>query len=127
MEVYIDASPLLREGQEPGTLCTILIKGEGLQLSVAEAPKSRNELEAKYFALERALEGLPPRPTGGIQVYTDCWMLVNQLQGRYDVKDPDFLTHKERVEGLLRQLGGGQVHYIPKSENPAHEARIRPG
>ncbi len=127
MDVYIDATPILREDGVMGTLCVYLLKGEDIQVLVEVAPQARNELEAKYFVLERALESIPEdsSPEAGVRVFTDCWMLLNQLQGQYDVKDPDFLQHKARVEELLGRHVKAELHYIPKAENPAHEALVR--
>lgn len=130
MKLYIDASPIQKEDRQTGTLCTLLIKDGDVQLLTKEAPPSRNELEAKYFALEKGLGALESRGFQGreLTVFTDCWMIVNQLQGRYDVKDPVFIRHKRLVEDLMTKLGSVQVRYIPKKENLAHttlEDRLR--
>lgn len=127
MEVYIDASSLEKEDGDVATLCLFFAAGEAPQTAVREAPRSRNELEAKYFALEEALESLAVRasPPPELRVFTDCWMLINQLQERYDVKDPGFLRHKRRVEDLLARFASAEVLYVPKAENPATVALVR--
>ncbi len=126
MEVYIDALPILREDEGRATLCVFLLKDDDIRVVAVEAPQAKSELEAKYFALEKALESIHGgRPPEAMKVYTDCWMLLNQLQGRYEVKDPDFLRHKARVEELLGRHASAELHYIPKAENPAHEALVR--
>ncbi|MFQ5838834.1 MAG: reverse transcriptase-like protein [Thermoplasmata archaeon] len=124
MELYIDASSLPTERGPPTTLCVLLLKDRDTQVLTEEAPPSRNELEAKYFALEKGLKTLASRGTkvSHIRVYTDCWMLVNQLEGKYEVKDPGFRHHKRLVEDLMAKLGSVEIRYIPKNENLAHVA-----
>ncbi len=129
MDLYIDATPILRENHEIGTLCVFLLKGADVRVLAEEAPQAKNELEAKYFALERALESVPEDSAAeaGVRVFTDCWMLLNQLQGQYEVKDPEFLQHKARVEELLRRYAKAELHYVPQADNPAHEALVQHG
>ncbi len=127
MEVYIDASSLEKEDGDVATLCLFFASGEEPRTTVHEAPRSRNELEAKYFALEGALESLVEEGAtpGPLRIFTDCWMLINQLEERYDVKDPGFLEHKRRVEDLLSRFTSAEVLYVPKAENPAHLALVQ--
>ncbi len=54
-------------------------------------------------------------------------MLLNQLQGQYEVKDPEFLEHKARVESLLGRHARTELHYVPKADNLAHEALLKHG
>jgi ribonuclease HI len=124
LELYIDASPYVKKDRSEVTKCTLCIRTPDLEVIVREAPPARNELEAKYFALEAGLKAVESRgiPPEGLTVYTDCWMLVNQLQGKYEVKDAGFLRHKRLVEDLGTRLGGLNIRYVPKQENLAHRA-----
>ncbi len=124
VDLYIDACPVEQENHLGGTLCLILIRAQHEQTLMEIAPPSRNELEAKYFALERGLEALMSLAPGdeNLRIFTDCWMLVNQLEGKYDVKDPGFQQHKSLVEELRAKLGRVEVRYVPKRENLAHAA-----
>lgn len=87
---------------------------------------------AEYEALVQALEWLIAQKASGLfstpQKVTfklDSQLVVEQLNGRYAVKQPHIQTYVHRVRALLTSLGfPAEFQYIPRKENAAADALV---
>ncbi len=72
---------------------------------------------AEYQALLEALKYCLKKGWGPVEVYADSQLLIRQLQGVYKVKHPALQPLHQEVSSLLKALGCGGLHHIPREQN----------
>lgn len=77
---------------------------------------------AEYTAAIRALEEALKIGGGGakdteVEVRSDSLLLVNQLNGKYRVKQPHLLALKHKVMGLKAKFKAVKFVHVPREEN----------
>ncbi len=86
--------------------------------------------EAEYRALLKALAIIdskwpnpnrekPSQTRGPIKIYSDSKLMVNQVNGAYEVKDAKLLDLWREASELKRRIGTVSVEWIPREENYA--------
>ncbi len=86
--------------------------------------------EAEYHALLKALsiieskwltrdKGRLPQTTAPFRVYSDSKLMVNQVNGDYEVKDAKLRDLWREVNKLRQRIGSISVEWIPREENYA--------
>jgi ribonuclease HI len=82
------------------------------------SPEASNNV-AEYVALTKALEKV--RSLGlqdsEIEVRSDSELLVNQIQGTYDVKAPRLMPYHKKLKDLLTQFKNIRFRWIRREEN----------
>lgn len=77
--------------------------------------------EAEYLAVKHALQILinkfSPMIPMEIEIRADSTLVVNQLAGKFKIKNPRLKILIEEIKQLERQLGKITYHYIPRAEN----------
>lgn len=75
--------------------------------------------QAEYQAVTDALSwiylNLPP--TISIKMFLDSKLVVEQVSGRYKIKDPILSLHYQSVARLLNAIRHTTVTYIPRAQN----------
>ncbi|MCF7935428.1 MAG: ribonuclease HI family protein [Synergistales bacterium] len=78
--------------------------------------------EAEYAAVLLLLEELQRRGAeGGITLYGDSRLVVNQLQGTWKVREPRLQPLHARARDLLRHTGA-RVAWVPRKDNSRADA-----
>lgn len=79
--------------------------------------------QAEYRAVIAALNEIPrldrnPLVKPEIQVFLDSQLIVEQMNGRYKIKNENLKPLYWQIRDLIMQLGGGVVfEYIPREKN----------
>ena len=94
-------------------------------LSEKIGDKTNNE--AEYEALLKALSIISSkwvdrksglrRDVGPVRICSDSELLVKQLKGEYEVKDPKLRRLWERAGDMMKAMGPVVLQWIPREEN----------
>ncbi len=90
----------------------------------------RTNNEAEYYALLKALSiiyskwaepnhGTIPRSFGPVKIYSDSELIVKQVNGEYEVRDPKLLDLWRKAMALKERMGAVSLEWIPREENYA--------
>jgi ribonuclease HI len=72
---------------------------------------------AEYTALVKALERAAQLGADRLVVHSDSELMVEQMNGRYRVKNPDLLALHNQAKKLAAQFEQVVIRHIPRSEN----------
>ena len=86
--------------------------------------------EAEYHALLKALSiidskwigpnrGKPAQTTGPLVIYSDSELMVNQVNGKYEVKDAKLRDLWRKANEVKQRIGSISVEWISREENYA--------
>lgn len=75
--------------------------------------------QAEYLAVIDALSwiylNLPQ--TASIKMFLDSKLVVEQISGRYKIKDPILVVHHQTIARLLKVVKQTTMTYIPRAQN----------
>ena len=97
-----------------------------------EAIGNKTNNEAEYLALLKTLELISEKKSaspGGIVIRSDSKLVVNQVKGDWQVKEPRLLELNKRARESLQKLGSVRLEWVPRRENFAGlwiEGTLRP-
>ena len=77
--------------------------------------------EAEYLALLKTLDLVNEKRTGsGEQVIrSDSKLVVNQVKGEWQVKEPRLRELNDRAKEAMQKLGSVRLEWVPRKENYA--------
>lgn len=108
MNVYCDGS-----GNNGTTSGYCVIRGSHVEYRVYPAPYTNNEME--WVGMLRALV----IAKAGDTIHSDSQLIVNQLLGKWKVKEPRLKPLAEKGKKLLRKKPGISVKWVPRELNDA--------
>ncbi|KAG8490750.1 hypothetical protein CXB51_013957 [Gossypium anomalum] len=76
------------------------------------------EYEACIMGLQAAIE----RCIRILEVYGDSMLVIYQLRGEWETKDPKFINYRKVVLGLLEEFDDITFNYLPRDENQMADA-----
>jgi ribonuclease HI len=79
--------------------------------------------QAEYQALYRGLSQAKKMQASSIQCYLDSQLVVEQVNGRFKVKDAGLREWWSKVQELLKSFEAWQVAYVPRAQN-AHADKL---
>jgi ribonuclease HI len=93
--------------------------------------------EAEYCALLKALELISERLADksdhvhgeGVLIRSDSKLIVNQVKGEFQVKEPRLKDLNEKAKDAIQKLGSVRLEWVPRRENYAGlwiEGMLRP-
>ena len=98
----------------------LLLGPDGERIEISQRAGHGNSGEAEYLALEALLQAaLAARPLL-LAVYGDSQVVIGDVAAGVDAGAKGLELHRERVQGLLAELGkSGQVtlHWVPRHRN----------
>ncbi|MER3420801.1 MAG: hypothetical protein C4290_09895 [Chloroflexota bacterium] len=74
--------------------------------------------EAEYAAIIAALELARVQGVRGVLIRSDSQLCVNQITGRWQVREPRLRPLRERAAKLLRAVQG-RIEWVPRGQNQA--------
>ena len=85
----------------------------------AVGDKTNNE--AEYLALLKALDLINEKEasSGGVVIRSDSKLVVNQVKGEWQVKEPRLRELNERAKNAMQKLGSVRLEWVPRRENYA--------
>jgi ribonuclease HI len=72
---------------------------------------------AEYEALVIALSMACKSNVKNVSIYTDSLLVVNQIMGKYKIKNITLQKYAEKAKKLIRTIDHFAVKYIPREEN----------
>lgn len=107
----------------PAGLGMVIEDDQGLRLwgghsYVGTATNNRAEYLALIGGLRKAAEWRPDR----LEVYLDSKLVVEQVSGRYKVRNPDLLPLHRQAVDLLRGFPRVTVGHVPRERNRGADA-----
>ncbi|XP_076897159.1 uncharacterized protein LOC143550388 [Bidens hawaiensis] len=101
----------------------ILVSLESIELTYAvrlDFPSTNNE--AEYEALLAGLRMAQRVKAKRIKAHVDSLLVVNQVKGSYETKDPKMVETLIKAQELLQKFEGSEVLHIPRSLNKKLDA-----
>ena len=113
--IYVDGAS--RGNPGPAGVGAILTDEEGLYQEyleyIGEATNNVAEYRALLLALQKA-QLLYPRT---VKVFSDSELLVKQLRGEYQVKNPRLLQLYRKVRTFLSSFSSFQIEHVKRERN----------
>jgi ribonuclease HI len=141
------------DGQSQGNEQNTLPRRAKIAIAYADSPTDmgkvriyweqigdRTNNEAEYRALLRALAliadmwadkttGEVPEGVAEVLIRSDSQLVVNQVRGEWQVKDPELIELWMEAQDWIRKLGSVRLEWIPREENYAGlwlEGKLKP-
>ena len=113
--LYIDgaAMPDL-QGAGVGGVC---YKNEKKIFSFSEFIGNRTNNEAEYFALIQGLNHAFEKDIKSITIYSDSQLIVNQINGKYEVKNERMILCYQKAIKILSNFNNWTLTHIPREKN----------
>lgn len=74
--------------------------------------------QAEYAGLLAGLNWVVTHhPDSQLSIFMDSLLIVNQVKGLFKIKNPALLPKYQEVRGLLSQLPGYTISYLPRAQN----------
>lgn len=85
----------------------------------AVGDKTNNE--AEYLALLKTLDLINEKKasSGGLVIRSDSKLVLNQVKGEWQVKEPRLRDLNDRAKVALQKLGSISLEWVPRRENYA--------
>lgn len=123
IDVYFDTKHFRGE-KKSRTIAAIRFLGIAKRDFFFDLGETKSENHAKFLALSRLL-GLIRDMEDEVQfsdvnIFTDCWMVIDQYEGKVDTNEKELVDTKKRALAISRQIKSRiSLQYVPKSENKA--------
>lgn len=104
----------------------------GAELATVSRPLGRTtNNRAEYTAMVEALKLAKERQFDGVEIRADSQLMVRQMTGQYQIRDPFLKTLWEEAQRLSKEFASFVISHIPRDENDradelANEALDRP-
>lgn len=85
-------------------------------------PISNNQ--AEYQAFLAGLHKAQEIGAGQIEAFLDSQLVVEQINGRFKVKEPGLQEWWRKAQEVLRQFSGWKVSYVPRAENKVADGLV---
>lgn len=113
-EVYFDGAA---RGNPGPAGAGIILKVDGHVEKIKRYLGRRTNNQAEYLALIKALEVLASIGCRSVTAYTDSQLVVNQLTGRYRVRDAELKRLHSRVSELAKKFEKFDIVYVSREAN----------
>jgi ribonuclease HI len=108
-----------RDNPGPAALGVLIEDDQGMRLRAFHRflGKATNN-QAEYHALIEGLKAVAAWKPDRVEVYMDSKLVVEQVSGKWKVKDPDLLELHRQATELLKQFGDRvSIRQVPREEN----------
>jgi ribonuclease HI len=121
LRLYTDGAA--RGNPGPAGLGMVIEDDQGMRLwgghrYVGSATNNRAEYLALIDGLQKAAEWRPDR----LEVFMDSQLVVEQVSGRYKVRNADLQTLHRQAQTLLQGFPAASVRYVPRERNKSADA-----
>ena len=113
--LYIDGAAMPdMQGAGVGGVC---YKNEKKIFSFSEFIGNRTNNEAEYFALIQGLNHAFEKEIKSITIYSDSQLIVNQINGKYEVKNKRMILCYQKAMKILSKFNNWTLIHIPREKN----------
>lgn len=114
--IYIDGASSCNPGHAGAGLVIYDENGNEVTRDSAYLGEMTNNM-AEYEALVRALLKACKANVKNVSIYSDSLLVVNQVLGKYKIKNSTLQKYVEEAKNLIRTFDHFAVHYIPREKN----------
>jgi ribonuclease HI len=115
LQLFIDGASRGNPGLSGAGI--VITKGGKILEGLAQYLGERTNNQAEYEALIMGLERLKELRVRSVEVMSDSELLVNQVNGKYRVKNPELLKLYKRAKILIREFHEFSIKHISRREN----------
>jgi ribonuclease HI len=113
--VYFDGAS--RGNPGPGAIGWVIVSADGIVGEGSETIGRTTNNRAEYEALIRALEVAAQYGFDEVDVRGDSELIVKQVRGQYDTKNPELRERRVRVRELLDRFDRWSLEHVPREIN----------
>ena len=107
----------------PAGLGVVIEDGEGLRLrGLCRYIGTATNNQAEYLAIIEGLRAIEDWKPDRIEVFLDSKLVVEQLAGRYRVKNADLAPLHRQASELLRRFPRAELKHVPRERNKGADA-----
>ena len=123
--LYIDGAAMPdREGAGIGGVC---YKNKEKLFSFSKFIGNKTNNEAEYFALIQGLNQALKKDLKVITIYSDSQLVVNQINGKYQVKNERMKICFQKSMNILSNFNRWTLTHIPREKNKEADSLSKQG
>ena len=117
--LFIDGAAEFDEDLKPNNagIGGLIKKGDKLIYSFSENIGIRTNNEAEYSALIKGIKACLDHKIYHINIFSDSELVVNQVNGKYKLKDPKMIKLHAEVAKLCSELESWTISHVPREQN----------
>jgi len=115
VHLYFDGAS--RGNPGPAAVGWVLVSGDGIVAEGGERIGRATNNQAEYDALIRGLEVAADYGFSEVCVRGDSELIVKQVRGEYDAKEPTLREKRVRVHELLAGFDDWSIDHVPREVN----------
>ena len=117
--LFIDGAAEFDEDLKPNNagIGGLIKKGDELVYSFSENIGIRTNNEAEYSALIKGIKACLDHKIYHINIFSDSELVVNQVNGKYKLKDPKMIKLHAEVAKLCSELESWTISHVPREQN----------
>ena len=117
--LFIDGAAEFDEDLKPNNagIGGLIKKGDELIYSFSENIGIRTNNEAEYSALIKGIKACLDYKIYHINIFSDSELVVNQVNGKYKLKDPKMIKLHAEVAKLCSELESWTISHVPREQN----------
>ena len=73
--------------------------------------------QAEYEALLAGLRAVDGLGVKRLKAYSDSQLVVNQMKGEFEAKDPIMSKYLEKSKAMVARLDYFNIHHVPREKN----------
>ncbi|MFB6310705.1 MAG: ribonuclease HI [Salinirussus sp.] len=118
--VYFDGAA--RGNPGPAAIGWVIVTADGVVAEGGERIGETTNNRAEYEALIRGLEVATARGFDTVELRGDSELIIKQVTGEYDVKNPELRERRVRVHELLGEFDEWSIAHLPREANERADA-----
>ena len=95
----------------------LIKKGDELVYSFSENIGIRTNNEAEYSALIQGIQACLDHKIYHVDIFSDSELIVNQVNGKYKLKDSKMIKLHAEVTKLCSELESWTISHVPREQN----------
>ena len=117
--LFIDGAAEFDEDLKPNNagIGGLIKKRDELIYSFSENIGIRTSNEAEYSALIKGIKACLDHKIYHINIFSDSELVVNQVNGKYKLKDPKMIKLHAEVAKLCSKLDFWTISHVPREQN----------
>ena len=117
--LFIDGAAEFDEDLKPNNagIGGLIKKGDELVYSFSENIGIRTNNEAEYSALIQGIQACLDHKIYHVDIFSDSELIVNQVNGKYKLKDSKMIKLHAEVAKLCSELESWTISHVPREQN----------
>ena len=117
--LFIDGAAEFDEDLKPNNagIGGLIKKGDELVYSFSENIGIRTNNEAEYSALIQGIQACLDHKIYHVDIFSDSELIVNQVNGKYKLKDSKMIKLHAEVTKLCSELESWTISHVPREQN----------